>query len=174
MAKRVYPFSWELIGNIAEGRPILGNETRLEVYRLFQFTVRDVLEQKLGSKEEVDQIFFDAGKMSGRQFAEKFVGKQNSVYEFLALVQKKLVEFKIGILRVEEVTDDNMRLLLSVEEDLDCSGLPDLDMETCHYDEGFLKGILEYQLECTYSVKEIDCWCLGDRTCRFEAKKINK
>lgn len=173
MAKRVYPFSWDLIGNIAEGRPTLGSSTRLEVYRLFQFTLRDVLEQKLGSKEEVDQIFFEAGKMSGRQFVEKFVGKQNSVYEFLSLVQKKLEEFKIGILRVEEVADGNAKLLLSVEEDLDCSGLPDLDMETCHYDEGFLKGILEFQTGEDYSVKEIDCWCLGDRTCRFEAKKTD-
>lgn len=173
MTKRVYNFSWDLIGNIEEGRPTLGNETRLEVYRLFQFTIRDILEQKLGSKEEVDQIFFEAGKLSGRQFVEKFVGKQKTVYEFLSLVQKKLAEFKIGILRIEDVAEGNMRLLLSVEEDLDCSGLPDLDMETCHYDEGFLKGILEYQLECNYSVKEIDCWCLGGRTCRFEAKQTD-
>lgn len=173
MAKRVYGFSWDLIGDIEKGRPTLGNETRLEIYRLFQFTIRDVLEQKLGSKEEVDEIFFEAGKMSGRQFAEKFVGKQNSVYEYFSLVQKKLEELKIGILQVEEVSDGNMRLLLSVEEDLDCSGLPDLDMETCHYDEGFIKGILEYQIESCYSVKEIDCWCLGGRTCRFEAKQIN-
>ena len=121
MTKRVYNFTWDLIGNIEEGRPTLGNETRLEVYRLFQFTIRDILEQKLGSKEEVDKIFFEAGKLAGRLFVEKFVGKQKSLYEFLSLVQKKLEEFKIGILRVEDVAEKNMRLLLSVEEDLDCS-----------------------------------------------------
>ena len=174
MSKRVYAFSWDLIGNIAEGRPHLGHDTRLEVYRLFQFTLRDILEQKLGSKEEVDKIFFEAGKLAGKNFVEKFVGKQDTLYTYLSLLQKKLEEFKIGILRVEEVADGNAKLLLSVEEDLDCSGLPDLDMETCHYDEGFLKGILEYQLECNYSVKEIDCWCLGGRTCRFEAKQIHE
>lgn len=48
MSERVYTFSWDLIGNIEEGRPTLGNETRLELYRLFQFTIRDVLEQKTG------------------------------------------------------------------------------------------------------------------------------
>lgn len=86
---------------------------------------------------------------------------------------KKLEEYKIGILHVEEVADGNMKLLLSVEEYLDCSGLPDLDMETCRYDEGFLKGILEFQTGGDYSVKEIDCWCLGGRTCSFEAKKTD-
>lgn len=171
MAKRVYQFTWDLIGNIAEGRPNLGHNTRIEVYRLFQFTLRDILEQKLGSKEEVDQIFFSAGQLSGRHFAEKFIGKQDNLYTFLSLLQKKLEEFKIGILRVEEVDDNNVHLLLSVEEDLDCSGLPDLEMETCHYDEGFIKGILAFQTDDDYAVKEIDCWCLGGRTCRFEAKK---
>lgn len=173
MAKRAYEFSWDLIGDIGEGRPNLGYDTRLEIYRLFQFTLRDILEQKLGSKEEADQIFFEAGKLSGRHFVEKFVGKQDNLYTFLSLLQKKLEEFKIGILRVEEVADDDMWLLLSMEEDLDCSGLPDLEMETCHYDEGFLKGILEFQTGGDYSVKEIDCWCLGGRTCRFEAKKTD-
>ena len=173
MPKRVYAFSWDLIGNIAEGRPNLGHDTRLEVYRLFQFTLRDILEQQLGSKEEVDQIFFEAGKLAGKIFVEKFVGKQDTLYTYLSLLQKKLEEFKIGILRLEEVADVNAKLILYVEEDLDCSGLPDLDMETCHYDEGFLKGILEFQTGEDYSVKEIDCWCLGDRTCRFEAKKTD-
>ena len=147
MPKRVYAFSWDLISNIAE--------------------------QKLGTKEEVDKIFFEAGKLAGKNFVEKFVGKQDTLYTYLSLLQKKLEEFKIGILRVEEVADGNAKLLLSVEEDLDCSGLPDLDMETCHYDEGFLKGILEFQTGEDYSVKEIDCWCLGGRTCRFEAKKTD-
>jgi hypothetical protein len=36
--KRKYAFSWDLIGDITMGRPNLGNQTRLEVYRLMQFT----------------------------------------------------------------------------------------------------------------------------------------
>ena len=148
MSKRHYAFSWDLIGDIQKGRPHLGNETRLEIYRLFQFTVRDVLEQH--------------------------VGKQENLYAFLASLQKKLLEYKIGILRVEQGSKNNAHLLLSVEEDLDCSGLAESGEETCHYDEGFLKGALDFQTGDFYNVKEVDCWCLGGKTCRFEAIKTNE
>ncbi len=158
MANRVYPFSWELIGDVKKGRPHIGEDTRLEIYRLFQFTIRDVLEQELGSKEKVDHIFFEAGKLAGKSFVEKFVGKQETLYIFL----------------VEQVSQDDINLIISIEEDLDCSGLPDTGMETCHYDEGFIKGALDFQTGNRYSVKEIDCWCLGGRTCRFEAQKTDK
>ena len=43
---RKYEFKWELLGDIEKGRPNLGNTTRLEVYRLMQYTLRDVLEQR--------------------------------------------------------------------------------------------------------------------------------
>ena len=173
MAERFYKFSWDLIGSIEKGRPHLGPDTRLEIYRLFQFTLRDVLEQHLESKELVDKIFFEAGINAGKHFAEKYVGKQETLYSFLSFLQKKLQEFKIGILLVEQVSQQNSMLIISLEEDLDCSGLPDVGEETCHYDEGFLKGCLEYQTSDNYSVKEVDCWCLGGRTCRFEALKQN-
>jgi uncharacterized protein len=48
--KRKYAFSWDLIGDITMGRPNLGNQTRLEVYRLMQLTFRDILEQRYGTK----------------------------------------------------------------------------------------------------------------------------
>ena len=39
--------SWNLLGDLSAGRPGLGPATRLEVYRLMQFTFRDILEQDL-------------------------------------------------------------------------------------------------------------------------------
>ncbi len=50
MTDRRYKFSWDLLGDIALGRPNLGPHTRLEVYRLMQFTFRDVMEQNLGTE----------------------------------------------------------------------------------------------------------------------------
>ena len=35
-------FNWSMIGNIGEGRPNLGNTMDVSVYRLMQFTLRDV------------------------------------------------------------------------------------------------------------------------------------
>jgi predicted hydrocarbon binding protein len=59
---------------------------------------------------------------------------------------------------------------MSISEDLDCSGLPELDYEICVYDEGFIAGLLESFTGERFSVKEVDCWCTGDRTCRFVAE----
>lgn len=75
----------------------------------------------------------------------------------------------IGILRVEEEDLSNGRLVLTVSEDLDCSGLPELSYEFCTYDEGFIAALLESFTGIRFQVKEIDCWCTGDRTCRFLA-----
>ena len=61
MDNRQYEFDWKLLGNIQEGRPNLGNMTRVEVYRLMQFTFRDVIELAVGT-ELTDKIFYDAGK----------------------------------------------------------------------------------------------------------------
>ena len=38
--------------------------------------------------------------------------------------------------------------------------------------EGFIAGLFERFTGKTYHVKEIDCWCTGDRTCRFCAELV--
>jgi len=172
MNTRQYEFSWDFIGDIEDGRPNLGNTTRIEVYRLFQYTLRDILEQR-GGTLEANKILFDAGVLAGKHLAERFIGRYNSVTEFLSASKKVLIELGIGILRVEKSDVDTGHFILSVEEDLDCSGLPDTGHEVCSYDEGFLKGLFEFQTGAIFDVKEIDCWCLGDRTCRFEVKVAN-
>jgi predicted hydrocarbon binding protein len=77
---------------------------------------------------------------------------------------------KIGILRIEKADIEKMNFTLTVAEDLDCSGLPVCGETICTYDEGFISGLLsEYSGE-KFDVKEVDCWCSGDRVCRFDVK----
>ena len=49
MENRLYAFDWKYIGDIELGRPNLGKMARLEIYRLFQYTLRDVLETEYGT-----------------------------------------------------------------------------------------------------------------------------
>jgi len=42
----------------------------------------------------------------------------------------------IGILRVEKADLEAGDFVLTISEDLDCSGLPELSYEICTYDEG--------------------------------------
>src|SRR5664279_16999 len=86
---RKYAFNWELIGNLEEGRPNLGNQTRLEVYRLMQFSFRDVMEQRLGAAE-TDRIFYDAGYLAGNQFYSHVIGQPADMDDFVKRLQASL------------------------------------------------------------------------------------
>ena len=44
---------------------------------------------------------------------------------------------------VEEADAKKLQFVLTVSEDLDCSGLPIFGETVCDYDEGFIAGILE-------------------------------
>lgn len=166
---RKYAFSWELLGDIAEGRPNLGPMVRTEIYRLMQFCFRDVLEEHYGT-EMADKLFYEAGLLSGKQFYQNAMKEALDFNDFIQSLQSVLADKGIGILRIETADYENGKYIMSISEDLDCSGLPELDYEICVYDEGFIAGLLESFTGERFKVKEIDCWCTGDRTCRFVAE----
>jgi predicted hydrocarbon binding protein len=163
---RKYQFSWDLLGDLTIGRPNLGNRTRVEVYRLMQFTFRDILEDKFGTSV-ADEIFFEAGNLAGREFFEQFMSEIRDTGTFVKTLQDAFQEYGIGIFRIEQGDEGNNNLVVTVAEDLDCSGLPELEYEVCKYDEGFIAGIMKSFTGKLYDVREIDCGCTGDRTCRF-------
>ncbi len=161
-------FDWSMIGNVGEGRPNLGVTMDVSVYRLMQFTLRDVLIEKFDA-ETADRIFYEAGKHAGKEFYKELVTKKDDFNEFVVELQELLKKLKIGILRIEEADLEKMKFMLTVAEDLDCSGLPASDETICTYDEGFISGLLSEYTGKNFSTKEVDCWCSGDRVCRFEA-----
>lgn len=164
-----YTFEWDMIGDIGEGRPNLGTTIDVAVYRLMQFTLRDVLIKEFDT-ETADRIFYNAGELAGREFCKKMINKNNDFNGFIQETQELLSKLKIGILRIEEADLENMNFTLTVAEDLDCSGLPVSDEEICNYDEGFISGLLLEYSGKKFDVKEVDCWCSGDRVCRFDVK----
>lgn len=62
--------------------------------------------------------------------------------------------------------------MVTVSEGLDCSGLPELGDSICVYDEGFIAALLVSHAGHPFMVKEVDCRCTGDGTCRFTADLI--
>lgn len=164
-------FDWSMIGNIGEGRPNLGNTMDVSVYRLMQFTLRDVLIKNYDA-ETADRIFYEAGRHAGKEFCKELITRQDNFNEFVVELQELLKTLKIGILRIEEADLDKMAFTLTVAEDLDCSGLPASDETICTYDEGFISGLLSQYTGKDFKAKEIDCWCSGDRVCRFKAEAV--
>lgn len=171
---RKYVFSWDgAIGNMETARPSLGPTTRVEVYRLFQFTLRDVVEERYGT-EACDTLFREAGELAGRHFYERFCKDAASLNELVRTLQELFKSMGIGLLRLEKADLESLSLTLTVGEDLDCSGMPDTSDVVCVYDEGLIQGILQAYTGKKFVVREIDCWCTGERTCRFAATLAEK
>ncbi len=166
-------FSWEDLGDLEKGRPNLGQTVPVLAYRLLQYTLRDVLITELGVNRTND-IIIKAGRLAGTHFCQNMLNRELGFDEFVAELQRTLKEQTIGLLRVEKVDLEKMRMTLTVAEDLDCSGLPFTDEVVCQYDEGFIAGILEAYTGKPFLVKEIDCWASGDRVCRFDVKMLEE
>lgn len=166
--KKHNEFIWENLGDIKNGRGSLGEEMPVLVYRLMQYTMLDVMTRDLG-EEGANKYFFDAGFLAGAEFAKNVLDLTVDFNAFVADLHQALITYKIGIARVEAFDPDTGNLMLTIGEDLDCSGLPITNETVCTYDEGFISGILEAYTGKTYDVKEVDCWASGNRVCRFRA-----
>lgn len=147
----------------------LGEELPVIVYRLLEYSLKDELVKRYGKEEQIE-IFRSAGRKAGEYFASHLLNLNQPLDQFVGELQKKMQDMKIGVLRIEEVDEESGRIILTVAEDADCSGLPVLGETVCNYDEGFIAGILSLYSGKPYTAVEVDCWATGDRVCRFDAK----
>ena len=159
-------FEWSMLGDLKEGRPNLGPMTHVAVYRLMQYTLRDVLIREFGV-EKADRAFFEAGKQAGQAYYKNVLTQKKDLNEFFADIQRSMKELNIGIFRVESADFEKGTFVVTVEEDLDCSGIPVCSEQICTYDEGFIAGLLFAYTGKDFAVKEVDCWGSGARVCRF-------
>lgn len=155
-----------------DGRENLGADLPLAVYRLLEYSLREELVQRFGREDQV-QIFRGAGYRAGIVFAQHYLDLTLELPAFLRELQQRLAELRIGVLRVEETEEDSGKMVLTLSEDADCSGLPILGETVCSYDEGFLAGILTTYTKKPYQAVEVNCWATGDRVCRFLAEVRN-
>ena len=159
----------EYMGYSETGRKNLGDQVPVSVYRLLEYSLREQLIEQFGRDEQIE-IFRKAGYKAGIYFAKHYLDLELSVNEFVASLQARMAEFKIGVLRMEKLDQNTGKMVFTVSEDVDCSGLPVLGEAVCNYDEGFIAGILSVYRGKPYKAVEIDCWATGDRVCRFQAE----
>ena len=163
-------FEWSMLGDIGEGRPNLGPLVDVSVYRLMQYTLRDMLIRDFGVAK-TDEIFFEAGRKAGAEYYKNVLPEVKDLNGLFAELQSSLKELGIGIFRVESSDVERGSFVLTVAEDLDCSGLAVCSEQICTYDEGFIAGLLFAYSGDDFEVKEVDCWCSGGRVCRFTADR---
>ncbi len=163
------PIKFEDYLQFDEGsRGNLGEELPVIVYRLLEYSLKDELIERFGKETQID-VFRQAGRKAGEYFAKKLLDMNQPLDQFVSQLQSKMQEMKIGVLRIEDVDEESGRIILTVAEDADCSGLPVLGETVCNYDEGFISGILSLYSGKPYTAVEVDCWATGDRVCRFHA-----
>jgi predicted hydrocarbon binding protein len=160
-------FEWSRLGDLEAGRGTLGLQMPVSVYRLMQYTILDELEDRFGADDAID-IFRKAGFRAGQAFAKNVLDLSLDFNSFTAQLQKALHDMKIGILQFEKTDLEALDFILTVDEDLDCSGLPIYGDTVCFYDEGFISAILTLYTGRQMNAVEIDCWATGARTCRFK------
>ncbi len=165
-------FSWDKLGNIAEGRENLGLDMPVMVYRLMEYSVNHVLHELYGA-EQAEEVFRRAGHLAGMEYAKNELPLDAEPGAFVAALHKSLADLKVGILRMEHADFEKGEFTITVHEDLECSGLPATNEVVCCYDEGFIAGVLEAYAGTPFFVREVDCWASGERVCRFRGRSLN-
>ncbi len=153
----------------SKDRKNLGKDVPLTVYRLMEFSLKEQLTEQFGVEEQI-RIFRAAGYRAGVYFTSHVLDQTLELNAFISQLQQKMEEMCIGVLRIESFDAESGKIILTVSEDADCSGLPLLGETVCNYDEGFISGILSSYLHRPYLATEIDCWATGARVCRFCAE----
>lgn len=75
-------FDWAMLGDINGGRPNLGASMDVAVYRLMQFTLRDVIIQEFDVKT-ADQLFYKAGELAGRELFKAVIKQKTDFNSFV-------------------------------------------------------------------------------------------
>ena len=132
----------------AKCRGNLGDELPVMVYRMLEYSLKDELKNRFGKEVQIE-VFRSAGRKAGEYFAKNMLDLDVPLDQF--------------------VNEETGKIILTVAEDADCSGLPVLGETVCNYDEGFIAGILSLYSGKPYTAVEVDCWATGDRVCRFHA-----
>lgn len=165
---RTFTFNTDMLNGIEAGRKNLGETMPVVVYRLLEYTMREAVAKRFGD-EICIEVFREAGRIAGGAFYGVYLQDAENVNHLFTKWQSAFSEMKMGIVRVESLKESG-EAVVTVSEDLDCSGLPVLGDVLCHYDEGFIEGVMKSFTGKEYQAKEIDCWAKGDRVCRFEVK----
>ena len=108
----------DFMKNNAQERDNLGDQIPVTVYRLMEYAIREVLEERFG-KEAQESVFREGGFRAGEYFAKNFLDITLSVNEFLAQLGRELEILKIGVLHIEELNQETGRFMMTVAEDAD-------------------------------------------------------
>jgi hypothetical protein len=141
-------FSWVDLGDIETGRPHLGPMVPVLVYRLLQYTLRDVLIQEINAEKAKD-CSSSPGRMAGTFFPTYLTETAINDSRQLQALKNLKMESYVWRDRLRESRYDPYG-----RRGPDCSGLPLLNAVVCVYYRGSLRdsqGLFGREFSCTGS-----------------------
>ncbi len=91
--------------------------------------------------------------------------------ELIKLLKELFEVTGLGILSVGEFEKDE-RIVIRIEECVECSGLPNIGKKVCYYMCGYLEGMFSVFLGKEVKCREKKCFAKGNEFCEFEIEVI--
>ena len=93
-------------GNLGEQLPVF-------VYRMLEYSLKEALVSRFGKDVQIE-LFRNAGHLAGTYFAKHMLNIDQPLDSFISELQNKLQEYKIGVLRIEDINPETGRIILTV------------------------------------------------------------
>ena len=136
-------------------------------FTFFRFMFRTIRVSLLNEGIDIDPVLRDAGIQVGEALSRKL--SDDDTGEMLKKLSLFWKEQKLGRIEVESLEP----LTIRIYDCFECQDLPFIGRPACSFDSGILQTVFSDHFKGDMSVKETNCYAMGDGYCRFEIKRKN-
>ena len=140
-------------------RPITGDTIPLFIFRAFRHFTADYVTQMIGKRSSV--VFQNGGRELGHEAGTLL--KKPTLDEYLQAVIQFVSEMKIGQIKPREVSSE--RIILGLDECITCAGMSNIGQRICHFETGFVAGVVESFVGTKLRAFESKCNANGEGIC---------
>lgn len=140
-------------------RPHTGSDIPILVFRAFRHFSANYVTEMLGRGAHL--VFLNSGRDFGHAVGELL--KKPTLDEYLREVTRFVFDVRVGRLEAREITAH--RLVLGLDECITCAGMDSIGKRICHFETGFVAGIVETFVGEKVRATETKCNANGEGIC---------
>ena len=140
-------------------RPHTGADIPILVFRAFRHFSANYVKEMLGRGANL--VFQNSGRDFGHAVGEML--KKPTLDEYLHEVTQFVFNMRVGRLEAREVTSS--RLVLGLDECITCAGMDSIGQRICHFETGFVAGVVETFVGEKVRAFESKCNANGEGIC---------
>jgi len=154
--------SFALVDLLASERPTFQELNSEDLVYVVTFRFLRWSEPRELGERAMSILLFSAGKTLGERAVESGLVRRVEDIAVFAYNQR------IGLVDIVELNEE--RGLVHIYESISSAGIPNIGRAVCHFERGFLAGVLSALLARKAYVSEIRCWGTGYTHDAFEIK----